>query len=90
MRLTIVKNKAGNNLQADNIFLCDKNTIAIRSDTLQFGPPVDLIANMAKSSDRLLTILDCGCGSGQFSAMLKANNIPHKYTGLDYAYNFLS
>jgi SAM-dependent methyltransferase len=74
----------------NNAFLTDDRTLKRRSDTLHFGPAIDLISRLAAEKNRPVKVLDCGCSSGHFARMLELNGIPVQYTVLDYSLSFLA
>ncbi|PKN68132.1 MAG: hypothetical protein CVU57_00470 [Deltaproteobacteria bacterium HGW-Deltaproteobacteria-15] len=70
-------------LTPDGYHLIDKETATRRGNNIHFGPAGDLLRNLGNRLGRPPLTLDCGCGSGQFGAMLQAGGVPHLYVGVD-------
>jgi SAM-dependent methyltransferase len=69
-------------IQADGYHLIEPETAAQRADTLHFAPTIDLVGAVAAANGRV-SILDIGCGGGQYASMLDAAGVMHTYVGTD-------
>lgn len=72
-------------LAPDGYHRIDRKTALQRGDNIHFGPALDLVAALGRRLGRPPRVLDCGCGSGQLGAMLRAAGVDHEYVGLDLA-----
>jgi len=70
-------------LTPDGYHLIDNETATRRGNNIHFGPARDLLKDLGNRLGRPPLTLDCGCGSGQLGAMLRAGGVPHLYMGLD-------
>ncbi len=72
-------------------FIFSEKQITSYSNSLHFGPVIDIIENLSTTSPYPLQILDIGCASGAFEAMLEKRRISnYQYTGLDLSIDNLS
>ncbi len=70
-------------LAPDGYFFIDRETALRRGDNIHFGPALDLLDALGRRLGRAPLVLDCGCGSGQLGAMLRARDVAGRYVGLD-------
>jgi SAM-dependent methyltransferase len=70
-------------LPADGYHLIDETTALRRGNNMHFGPVLDLLDNLSCRLDSPPLVLDCGCGSGQLGAMLRARKFSGRYLGMD-------
>ena len=72
-------------------FIYSEERIHAFSNSLHFGPVLDLVEDMSRRYERPLQILDVGCASGAFSAMLAVRQINNiQYSGIDMSISRLS